>query len=113
MKSMMPINSRLKNIILFAGSALISLSLMLFLSAVIIGDFGQLGRGTFFNSWSGILILISFILLGTLALTLLIVVFRTWGRIDLMPPSVQTHPQKRGSEKSMPIADTSETGNSS
>jgi two-component system, OmpR family, sensor histidine kinase BaeS len=113
MKSMMPINSRLKKIILFTGSALISLSLMLFLSAVIIGDFGQPGRGTFFNSWSGILTLISFVLLGTLALTLLIVVVRTWGRTVLMPPSAQTHPQKRGPEKSMTIANTSESGNSS
>lgn len=111
MKSMMHVNSRSKNIILFTGCALILLSLMLFLSALIIGDFGQSGRGAFFNGRSSIIILIAYVLLGVLALTLLIVIARTWGRAALMPHSVQARSQTRGSGKSVPIADTGETVN--
>ena len=65
----MPNNSRFKSIILFGGTALIALSLALFMSAVTSGDF--------VNGRSGALLVTAFALLGGLALFLLIVVFRT------------------------------------
>ena len=90
MKSMTLANSRLRNIILFTGSALIALSLMLFLSAMTIQKFGQSGQETFFNGRSSILIIIAFVLLGGLALTLLIFVVRTLSRPVSKPSSVHT-----------------------
>ncbi len=111
MKSMTLANSRLRNIILFTGSALIALSLMLFLSAMTIQKFGQSGQETFFNGRSSILIIIAFVLLGGLALTLLIFVVRTLSRPVSRPSSVQTHSQRKGSRMSALMANEDETSN--
>jgi len=111
MKSTMLTNARFKSIILFLGSALISLSLTLFLSAMTLRDFGHPGQETFFNGRSSILIVIAFALLGGLALALLIVVVWFLSRVVSKPPSVKTQSHGKGLGKSVPIAALVGTGN--
>ncbi len=74
---MMSNNSRVKIIILISGCALLALSLVLFLGAMTIRDFGQPGPEAFFNGRSSILLTVSFALLAGLSIVLLLVVSRT------------------------------------
>ncbi len=101
-------NQRTRVGFLLGGGALIVLSLVLFLSALAIRDFGQAGQGLFFSGRSGILLAISFALLGGFALALLIVVFRTSNRHAAEPVSIRTHSRGKDARTKMPAADARE-----
>ena len=111
-------NPRIKNVILFIGGAFIALSMVLFLSAVTIRDFGQPDQENFFTGRSSILLLISFVLLAGLALTLLIIITRTLNRPVSMPASVQAISRQKSLKAGLPdatelieVADKSERQN--
>lgn len=95
-------NSRPQNSILYIGGALIALSIVLFLGAMTIRDFGQPGQETFINGRSGILLVISFALLAGLALTLLIVLSRTLKSAASLPASIQTRSRQKGPKAGAP-----------
>ena len=97
-------NPRIKNVILFIGGAFIALSMVLFLSAVTIRDFGQPDQENFFTGRSSILLLISFVLLAGLALTLLIIITRTLNRPVSMPASVQAISRLKSLKAGLPDA---------
>lgn len=96
--------SRVKIIILFSGVALIALSLMLFVSAMITRDFGQ---ESFFSGRSSTLLIMAFAMLGGLAITLLFIVSRTSNspvsgdpkekRVKTRVPVTNTHQSVEGS----------------
>jgi two-component system sensor histidine kinase BaeS len=95
---------RLKNILLFIGGALIALSLALFLSAIVIRDFGQPGRETLITGQSTILLVISFSLLCGLAIALLIVLSRTLNSPVSSPAAVPARSRQKGPKTEAPDA---------
>jgi two-component system sensor histidine kinase BaeS len=87
MRSTMLNNPRLKNVFLVACGALLLLSIALFFSAMRIRDFGQQGHEALINGRAGVLLVISFVLLGGLALTLLVVLSRILNNSVAVPPN--------------------------
>jgi len=93
--------SKVKSIVLLISAALIALSALIFVRAMITRDFGSPGEGLF-NGQSSILLLVAFALLSGLAIALLVVVSGTWNGAASKPVSEPRQPGEKAATTERP-----------